>query len=144
MSDLSNHIFSESSWPPQSTDAPRWKKQWQKYIHKLEVQGGQLGFTKYQPPKKQISTAKAHIYKMTHFATKVRIFIMAGLLLLYILFSWRCMSNKIYIFGKKEASRVICGINEDHFNWGHLRKHSTAQHLYNHTALYRPSIYSPI
>ena len=30
------------------------------------------------------------------------------------------MSNKIYIFGKKEASRVICGINEDHFNLGHL------------------------
>ena len=25
MSDLSNHIFSESLWPPQSTDAPRWQ-----------------------------------------------------------------------------------------------------------------------
>ena len=90
---------------------------------KVQNQGGQWVFTKYRPQNTQISTkydkisiAKARIYKMTHFATKVRIFIMAGLLLLYILFSWRCMSNKIYIFGKKEASRVICGINEDHFN----------------------------
>ena len=33
MSDLSNHIFSESSWFPQTTDALRWQKQWQ--IHTI-------------------------------------------------------------------------------------------------------------
>ena len=34
MSDLSNHIFSESSWPPQSTDAQKWQRQWQIHTHK--------------------------------------------------------------------------------------------------------------
>ena len=55
---------------------------------KVQNQGGQWVFTKYRPQNTQISTkydkisiAKARIYKMTHFATKVRIFIMAGLLL---------------------------------------------------------------
>ena len=36
MSDLSSHIFSESSWPQQSTDDPRWQRNTQ--IHKYTNQ----------------------------------------------------------------------------------------------------------
>ena len=32
--DIFYDIFSESSWPSQSTDAPKWQRQWQIHTHK--------------------------------------------------------------------------------------------------------------
>ena len=63
MSDLSNHIFSESSWPPQSTDAPRWQRR--KKLKKNERKLITTGLYKFKPFSsifQLIIFYKAHIY----------------------------------------------------------------------------------